>query len=153
MIESRRRAYLEALGFDVWVARPPPPERGRVVLGPDPAGTLLVCAAPADSATKFAGDLVRALGGQASWAWPDSGGGEGMELAEAIAAGLLTRVILFGPEPVRWLFPAEVPDVLGTASVAVAPGLDELAVRGRAKQSLWRILRDPLETAALAKPA
>lgn len=152
MIESRRRAYLEALGFDVWVARPPPPERGHILLGPAPASTLLICAAPADSATKIAGDLVRALGGQASWAWPDSGGGEGMELAEAIAGCLITRVVLFGPEPARWLFPAEIPDVLGTAAIAVAPGLDELAIQGRTKQSLWRMLREPLQAAALTGP-
>ena len=153
MIEARRRAYLQALGFDVWVARPPPPQRGRILLGPDPAGTLLVCAAPAESATKIAGDLLRAMGGRASWAWPDTGGGEGIELAEAIAGHLVTRVVVFGSEPARWLFPAEIPEVLGSAAVTVAPGLDELAVRGRAKQSLWRALRDPLQPTGLAEPA
>jgi hypothetical protein len=140
VIESRRRAYLEALGFDVWVARPPPAERGRLQWGANPAGTLLVCAAPEESATKFAADLVRALGGEATWAWPDTGGGEGVGLAEAIAGHLVTRVILFGPEVERWLFFEEVPEVLGTAAIAAAPALDELAVRGRAKQSLWRLL-------------
>jgi len=144
VIESRRRAYLEALGFDVWIARPPAPQRGRLQLGASPAGTLLVCAAPADSATKIAGDVVRALGGDASWAWPETGGGDGLGLTEAIAGHLLTQVVLFGPEVVHWLFPAEVPGTLGSASVAVAPALDELAVRGQAKQSLWRTLRNPL---------
>ena len=152
MIEARRRAYLEAMGFDVWVARPPPPQRGQILLGPNPASTLLICAAPADGATKLAGDLVRALGGQASWAWPDSGGGEGVELAEAIERHLITRDVLFVAGPARWLFPTDVPEVLGTAAVNVAPGLDELTVRGRAKQSLWRILRDPLQPATAVGP-
>lgn len=144
MIESRRRAYLEALGFDVWVARPPAPQRGRLQFGANPAGTLLVCATPADSATKFAGDVVRALGGDVSWAWPETDGGEGQGLAEAIAGHLLTRVVLFGPEVVRWLFADEVPGTLGSASIAVAPALDELAIRGQAKQALWQALRNPL---------
>ena len=153
MIEARRRAYLEALGLDVWVPRPPPPQRGRILLGADPAGTLLICAAPGDSATKFAGDVVRALGGQASWAWPDTGGGEGVELAEAVAGHLITRIVLFGPEPARWLFPSDVPEVLGTAAVTVAPDLEELAVRGQAKHSLWRTMRDSLQPAGPAVPA
>jgi len=150
--ESRRRAYLEALGFDVWVARPPAPQHGRLQLGANPAGTLLVCAAPADSATKFAGDVVRALGGDASWAWPDTGGGEGLELAEAITDHLLTRVVLFGPDVEHWLFPDKVPGTLGSASVAVAPALDELAVRGQSKQSLWRVLRNPLAALPAERP-
>lgn len=152
MIEARRRAYLEALGFDVWVARPSPPQRGQILLGSNPASTLLICAAPADGATKLAGDLVRALGGRASWAWPDSGGGEGIELAVAVERHLITRIVLFGSEPTRWLFPSDVPKALGTAAVRVAPGLDELSVRGRAKQSLWRILRDPLQPATASGP-
>lgn len=154
MIESRRRAYLEALGFDVWVARPLPPAQGRLQLSPGQAGTLLVCAAPAESATRFAGDVVRALGGEACWAWPDTGAGEdSVDPAGAIADRLITRVILFGAETGRRLFPEGIPEFLGSATVAVAPGLDELASRGHAKRALWRLLQDPLATAAPARPA
>lgn len=142
MIEARRRAYLEALGFDVWVTRPPPPQPGLLVVGADPAATLLVCGKPEDSATRIAGDVVRALGGGASWAWPATGGGEhSMHLADAVADRRITRVILFGPEPARWLFQGAIPEVLGSAAVASAPGLDELAGQGRAKRSLWRLLQ------------
>jgi hypothetical protein len=154
MIESRRRAYLEALGFDVWITRPPPPQPGRLVVSPDPSATLLVCGVPEDSATRIAGDVVRALGGEASWAWPDTGGGEGsVSLAEAIADRLITRVILFGPEPARWLFRGGIPEVLGSAAIAAAPGLDELAGRGSAKQSLWRLLREFPKAAAPSRPS
>ena len=154
MIESRRRAYLEALGFDVWVARPPPPEPGRLVVSPDPSATLLVCGVPEDSATRIAGDIVRALGGEASWAWPDTGGGAAsVSLADAIADCLVTRVILFGPGPARWLFQGEIPEVLGSAAIAAAPGLDELAGRGGAKRSLWRLLQAFPAPAAPARPS
>lgn len=142
MIESRRRAYLEALGFDVWVARPPPPERGRLVLSPDPAPILLVCSEPEDTATRFAGDLVRALGGRASWGWPDHVGAAGsVALADAIGDRLVTRVIVFGSEPACWLFGDEIPENLGSAAVGIAPSLGELAGNGPAKRSLWGLLQ------------
>ena len=154
MIESQRRAYLEALGFDVWVTRPPPPQPGRLVVGPHAAATLLVCGKPENSATRIAGDVVRALGGDASWAWPDTGGGEAcVGLAEAIADRLITRVILFGQEPARWLFEGSVPEVLGSARVIAAPGLDELAGQGRARRSLWRLLQESPAAAATPSPS
>ena len=69
MIETRRRAYLEALGFDVWLARPPAPEPGALSVGPGSGSTLLVCDAAADSTPDLAKDLARALGGEPTWAW------------------------------------------------------------------------------------
>lgn len=154
MIEPRRRAYLEALGFDVWVTRPPPPPPGRLMVRPEPSATLLVCGTPEDSATRIAGDVVRALGGDASWAWPDTvGGEESISLADAVADRLITRVILFGPGPARWLFQGEIPEILGSATIAAAPGLDELAGRGRAKRSLWRLLRESPNAAAPTGPS
>jgi hypothetical protein len=142
VIESRRRAYLEALGFEVWIARPPPPERGRLVLSPDPAPILLVCGEPEHTATRFAGDLVRALGGRASWAWPDTvGGTDSVALADAIADRLVTQIVVFGSGPAHWLFGEEVPEIVGSATVGIAPDLGELAGSGPAKQSLWGLLR------------
>ena len=149
MIESRRRAYLEALGFEVWVARPPPPQPGRLVVRPDQAAVLLVCGAPEESATRIAGDVVRALGCEAGWAWPDTGGdAPGVALADAVADRLIFRVIVFGQHAARWLFRDEVPPVLGAATIAVAPGLDELASEGRARRSLWRLLRGSADGAS-----
>jgi DNA polymerase III psi subunit len=151
MIESRRRAYLEALGIEVWVTRSAPPEPGRLIVSPDASGTLLICNVPEDSATRFAGDVVRALGGQATWAWPDPGGGEnGVRLAAAIADRLITRVIVFGPGPARWLFGGEPPEAIGSAVIAAAPGLDELAGRASAKRAFWRLLQEFSDAAAPA---
>ena len=154
MIESRRRAYLEALGFEVWVARPPPPERGRLVLAPDPAAILLVCGEPEDMATRFAGDVIRALGGRASWGWPDNvGGAESVSLADAIGDRLITQVIVFGSAPARWLFGEEIPEIVGSATVGVAPSLGDLAGSGPAKRSLWGLLQGLPDRADTERPS
>lgn len=154
MIESRRRAYLEALGFDVWVARPPPPERGRLALGPDPAPILLVCGQAEDTATRFAGDVVRALGSRASWGWPDTEGGpESVSLTDAVGDRLVTRVIVFGAAPARWLFGDETPEIVGSATVGIAPSLSEAAGSGPAKQILWRMLQGWSNASGTQKPS
>ncbi|MGD8346475.1 MAG: hypothetical protein PVI83_04475, partial [Lysobacterales bacterium] len=74
MNEARRRAYLEAMGFDVWVQKPPPPLENRLVVGPGRGNTLLICATPELSASKLAADIARAVGGEPAWAWPDPEG-------------------------------------------------------------------------------
>ena len=141
MMEARKRAYLQAMGFDVWVARPPAPLRDRLVVGPGQGSTLLVCPAPEDSATKLAADIVRSIGGDPAWAWPDPGGDPGNpDLEQAVAAGMFTRVIVFGDDTAARLFGGERPEVLGSSSIRIAAGLDELATRGTAKLALWRLL-------------
>ena len=50
MIESRRQAYLEAMGLDVWVMKPAPSLLDRLVLRPGEGGTLLLCSQPEDTA-------------------------------------------------------------------------------------------------------
>lgn len=167
MIETRRRAYLEAMGFDVWVARSAAQAEtqveaqaatqfdagadeqwGRIQVGPGRGSTLLVCAAAAESASKFAADVVRALGGDPAWAWPGGGaGGDSCTLEEAIGAGLITRVFVFGDDAARWLFQGEIPSVVGSATVTSLAGLGEISRRGAAKQALWRCLQDPLRSA------
>lgn len=156
MIEARRRAYLEAMGFDVWVARSPAQsmaqpmsQPGLLVVGPGQGSTLLVCAAAAETASKFAADLTRALGGDPAWAWPDrdgrgDGGGESLGLEAAIGARLITRVVIFGADTARWLFDGAVPEVVASAAVLTLDGLEELAVRGAAKRALWQRLQNPL---------
>jgi hypothetical protein len=152
MIEARRRAYLEAMGFDVWVHRSaahPIPQSGLLVVGPGQGSTLLVCAAAAETAGKFAADLTRALGGDPAWAWPDrggsgDGGGDSLGLEAAIGARLITRVVIFGADTARWLFDGAVPEVVASAAVSTLDGLDELAIRGAAKRALWQCLQHPL---------
>lgn len=159
MIEARRRAYLEAMGFEVWVAKAAAPHAtarvaasvaspaGLIRVGPGQGSTLLVCATAADTAGKFAADVVRALGGDPAWAWPDrADAGGGVALEEAIGARLFTRVFVFGDEAARWLFAGEIPQVIASAAVTVVDSLEVLAVRGAAKQALWRRLQDPLRS-------
>jgi DNA polymerase III psi subunit len=145
MIEARRRAYLDALGFDVWVARAPsavPGQPERLAVGPGGGATLLVCDSAADCDTELARDLARALGGDPAWAWleplPNDGG---QALADIISGRLATRVLLFGAAAARRLFHGDVPEILGSAALTVLPSLRELAASGRARQSLWRHLR------------
>lgn len=162
MIEARRRAYLEAMGFDVWVARvatrsaeQPVSQSGLLVVGPGQGSTLLVCASAAETAGKFAADLTRALGGDPAWAWPDrdGSGGDSLGLEAAIGARLITRVFIFGADTARWLFVGAVPEVVGSATVTTLDGLGELAVRGAAKRALWRRLQDPLRGGAVPDAA
>lgn len=155
MIEARRRAYLEAMGFDVWVTRvatrsaeQPVSQSGLLVVGPGQGSTLLVCASAAETAGKFAADLTRALGGDPVWAWPDrdgsEDGGDSLGLEAAIGARLITRVFIFGTDTARWLFDESVPEVVASAAVTTLDDLGELAVRGAAKRALWRRLQNPL---------
>ena len=152
MIEMRRRAYLEALGFEVWVARPAAAEPGRLNVGLGSGSTLLVCEAADDCATELAGDLARAVGGEPAWAWLDPADGTGgQDLGDIISGRLITRILLFGAETARRLFRGSAPQIVGSAAVAIVPGLQELAVSGSARRSLWQQLRK-LNTTAGADP-
>ncbi len=129
------------MGFDVWVARPPAPAGDRLLVGPGQGSTLLVCASPEQSAGRLAGDIARAVGGDPVWAWPDpEGRQESPRLEEAVRDGLFTRVVVFGKDAARQLLGRETPAVLVSARVALAADIDELAIRGTAKQELWSIL-------------
>jgi DNA polymerase III psi subunit len=142
MIEERRRAYLEALGYDVWVARPPAPEPGRLSVGVGGGSTLLVCDAAGDCSTELARDLVRTVGGEPAWAWldpVDESGGEA--LGDVVSGRLITRILLFGRGTAQRLFQGSVPEIVGSATVMVVPALQELAVSGLARQTLWQQLR------------
>ena len=149
MNEMRRRAYLEAMGYDVWVARGASETGGQACLavGPGRGSTLLVCSEASDCVTKFAADLARALGGDPVWAWPDSAA-TGHTLQDAVAEGLFTRIVVFGSDLATRLFGPEPPPLLGTASVACVPGLNELAGSAAAKQALWRRLSGQVQGAS-----
>ena len=141
MTEPRRRAYLEAMGFDVWIAKPAPATAAPVFVGPGQHSTLLVCESAAASATPIAGDVARAIGGQPVWGWPEDGGEDGVtDLQQAISDRLFTRVIVFGPLAESCL-PQGSGRVIGSASVAVTSSLGELAERGDARRAFWQLLR------------
>jgi DNA polymerase III psi subunit len=138
MIESQRRAYLEVLGFDVWLARSAGPESGRLLIQPGDGDTLLVSASAELTSGPFASDVVRALGGKAVWAWPDPEGlPDNPTLEEAIGQFLFTRIILFGVDRGSRWFKGEVPLVVGSARILVSDSLETLAVDGTAKRTLW----------------
>lgn len=141
MIDARRQAYLEAMGVDVWVAKPPRPERDRLLLGGGEGSTLLVCSSAPDSTSLLAGDIARALGNDPVWSWPDvQGDPAGVRARDAVEQRLFTQLIVFGTALSERLLGDDVPGVLGSAAVHVCPGLDEVAVRGTAKKHLWQLL-------------
>jgi hypothetical protein len=141
MIESRRRAYLDALELDVWSIKPPKPVFDRLLFQPGEGCTLLVCDTPDATATRIAGDISRALAGETVWAWPDpSAPSQGPTLEQAVAQHLFTRVVLFGAGLGRQLFQGDTPPAVGSACITVTHKLDELAVRGNAKQVFWEQL-------------
>ena len=141
MIESRRRAYLEAMGFDIWSAKPLEPVSNRLILQAGGGDTLLICEQPDLTANRFAADVARALAGKVVWAWPDpEGSPENPSLEEAVGQYLFTCVVLFGKELHRLMFKEGIPPVVGSARVLVTDGIEELAVRGSAKLAFWNQL-------------
>ena len=141
MIESQRRAYLDAMGLDVWSIKPPEPEFDRLIFQPGEGSTLPICDAPETTATRIAGDIARALAGKVVWAWPDpEGSPQSPTLEQAVGQYLFTRVVLFGDGLARQLFRGDAPLVTDSASITVSIGLGDLAVRGNAKQILWKQL-------------
>jgi len=148
MNETRRRAYLEAMGFDVWVSKQAAAavEAGagpaRLVIGPGAGSTLLVCPGPEAIAGRLAADIVRTVGSDPVWAWPDPDAAtRGPTLAEAVGDRLFTRLVIFGESLAAALLGAPAPEVLGSSAVAVAPGLDDLAASPEARRALWRLIR------------
>lgn len=142
MSEVRRRAYLEAMGFDVWVARPPDLQWDRLQMGPGQGSTLLVCASPEEGESTISSDIARAIGGDPVWAWPDpQDDPEAPRLEDAVRDRLFTRVIVFGEIVAERLFGGLPPDVLLSSAVNVTCTLGELSTRGSAKRALWQLLR------------
>ena len=151
MIEARRRAYLEAIGLDVWLIRPTAEERGCLAVNAGRGSTLLICPSSADCLTDVAADVARALGGDPVWAWLDplpEDGGERLE--SLIAQRLITRVLLLGPAAERSLFQGDAPEIVGSATVSVAPSLDDLASSASARKAFWDLLWRPRQAAKRA---
>lgn len=137
MTESRRRAYLEALGIDVWVAKPPPGSGDRLFVGPGSGDILLLCNSPEESATRLAGDISRALGGGTVWAWPEPGAtAESPTLTEVLDGRRFILAIAFGGVPGDRTGGGDAP-----AGLLLAPALVELTASGAARAAFWRQLR------------
>ena len=145
MITLRQRAYLDAMGIPVWVARGGAPEksledapRGRIQLGPGDGQLMLLCGSISEPAGKLATDVARALGTRPVWAWPAAD--EGLELAEAVEEAMFTHVLVFGPETELGLFGGPAPELVGSAAVLRLPSLVELSSSPGARKTLWRTL-------------
>ncbi len=138
MMEARRRAYLQAIGLDVWTVKPSPGSLDRLVLQPGSGRTLLICQAPEETAHRLAGDIARALDQDVVWAWPDPDGREeNAPLKEAVGQHLFTRVVIFGAALANRVCKGEVPNVIDSASILVTRAVGELAVSGSAKHAFW----------------
>jgi len=139
MTELRRRAYLDALGIDVWLSKPVEPDHNRLLFSPGKGDTLLVCSSAESSITRLAGDITRALGGEVIWAWPDQEGRkESPTIAEAVGQFLFTRVVIFGSDLGRQICSDDQPEFSASTSVLTAPDLNELVERGTARRLFWK---------------
>lgn len=139
MIELRRRAYLDALGIDVWLSKPAEADRNRLLFSPGKGDTLLVCSSAESSITRLASDITRALGGEVIWAWPDpEGRKESPTIAEAVGQFLFTRIVIFGSNLERQICGNEPPEFGASTRVLAAPDLNELAERGTARRLFWK---------------
>jgi DNA polymerase III psi subunit len=143
MNETRRRAYLEALGLDVWVQRPDAQSGSLLGTNQGRGSTLMVFPRASDMESELVRDLLRAAGGEPACAWlePDPGAA-GETLEELVAGRLITRILLFGGQPAKRLFAGAVPEVCGSSRLSVMPDLGTLARNGPAKKALWGALHD-----------
>jgi DNA polymerase III psi subunit len=154
MIDSNRLAYLDAMGIEAWVARPPPPAPELICLGPSAGSVLLICDETDMTSTPLATDIVRYLGSTVTWGWPltalqSAGSGEGhgeprttdpMTLEQAITEHLFTRVVFFGQKLHQQMLGLRSPATLGAARIIVSADLRTLGIDARAKRDLWRQL-------------
>jgi DNA polymerase III psi subunit len=144
-------AYLEAMGIGVWQLRAGARITESAVpaasvvqgaaglkLGPGSGGTLMVCADPADSATRLANDIVRALANVPVWAWPEAGANaNAIGLPDAIEEHLFTTVAIFGDDLARQLFEDELPASLKAAKLILLPSMQEIQQQAEARRMLW----------------
>ena len=146
MISNRQLSYLDAMEIGVWSLReisdpaahaiPVTNKSPGLKLGPGGGGILLICAADNDSASRLAGDIVRALGSVPVWAWPQVDS-SAVKLSNAVEENLFTTVAIFGNELAARFFDADLPDSLGSANLVLLPAMQEIQSRPKARQALW----------------
>jgi DNA polymerase III psi subunit len=154
MIDPNRLAYLDAMGIEAWVARPPPPAPELLCLGPSAGSVLLICDETDMTGTPLATDIARYLGSSVTWGWPltalqSAGSGEDhgdsrstdpMTLEQAITEHLFTRVVFFGQTLHQQMLGSHSPAILGAAKIIISADLRALGIDARAKRDLWRQL-------------
>ncbi len=146
MTDSRRLAYLEAIGIESWLRRPAAAQPSRLRLGPGSGSVLLLCSEPEQTSTMLASDINRYLGSGVAWGWPcadetvsndESADLPDFTLEQAIKERLFTRVVFFGAHLRKLLGVKSVSAVMGSAEVLDAADFDHLASQGSARRDLW----------------
>lgn len=139
----RKQAYLDAMDIDVWHLRESEPAGGilqemtpGLKLGPGNGGILLICATDAESASRLANDINRALVSNPVWAWPDTDPAA-MKLSNAVAEHLFTTVAFFGAAVAEQFFEGELPAMLNSSRLVLLPAIQDLQIRAEARQALW----------------
>jgi len=141
MIESQRRAYLEAMDINVWLGKSAAADQVGLVIGPGSGSTLLLCHVADESATRLAADISRFLADGPVWGWSDpEGQGQCPSLESAIGTYLFTRVVVFGQSLAAQLFSGPLPQILGSARIIVARGMNVLEASADARRELWHKL-------------
>lgn len=145
MPDNRQRAYLDAMGIDVWSLREAPdapvsnlPESPGIKLGPGDGGVLLVCADDTDSASRLANDIERALGHVPVWSWPQEDENT-VQLKTAVDEHLYTVVAIFGEELAGRFFDGELPGSLNSAKLVLLPSMQDIQSKADARKALWSI--------------
>ena len=143
MIDTRQKAYLDAMGIRVWSLRENPTpaisatdNAPRLRLGSGNGGILLVCAADTDSASRLANDISRALGAVPVWAWPDDDDST-TELDTAVDDKLFTTVAIFGHELAGRFFGQELPASVNSAKLVLLPSMQDIQSSADARRTLW----------------
>lgn len=143
MTDSRQHAYLDAMGVDVWSLR----KTGEVgeqkmfsvpaiKLGPGDGGVLLICSNDADSASRLANDIGRALGCMPVWAWPQTET-DGVQLEAAVDEHLFTTVAIFGEQLASEFFDDQLPSNLNAANLVLLPSMKDIESSASARKLLW----------------
>lgn len=151
MMDSRRLAYLDAMGIDVWQPRGanapagPDPNGPSIVLGPGDGDILCIVHSESESGLKLAAGIGAAMRCQPIWCWPNGETGqvaEPLTLEGAVSEKMLTRILVFGEELAEQLLGADRPEVISAARVHVVPDMDSISKDQEAKRMLWRLMNE-----------
>lgn len=151
MMDSRRLAYLDAMGIDVWQSRgvasisePAVVEPG-IEIGAGDGDILCIVQTKAEAELKLAAGIGAAMRCKPVWAWPagkqDQPDGS-LTIEAAVSEKMLTRILVFGEDLAETLLGSDNSEVVSTARVHLVPTLANIAKDKDAKRSLWRLMNE-----------
>lgn len=145
MPDSRQRAYLDAMGIEVWSLRHSPDQPSPdtldepgIKLGPGDGGILLICTHDTDSASRLANDIERALGNVPVWAWPQKDQAP-VHLKTAVDEHLFTTVAIFGEELASRFYAGELPGNVNSAKLVLLPSMQDIQSSPAMRKRLWKV--------------